>query len=206
MDSAPDGDPKALLKAVDNLSKEDINVIHVGDIKGQLIDEAIQPLKPKIIVEMGTYIGYSAIRLASEALKMEQDVQIHTYDVNAQMVEIAQKMVNKAGLDSVIHIHHGRFHDLAPELQAILGSENPVDLFLLDHWKPSYVPDTQRLMELGLLRRGSLLIADNCLIPGAPEFVDYIQKAPEWNSKMVKTLYRENLTDEDGVIFAAYRG
>lgn len=38
--------------------------------------------------------------------------------------------------------------------------------------------DTQRILESGTLRDGSLLIADNVLFPGAPEYLELLDKDP----------------------------
>ncbi|KAI9230866.1 MAG: S-adenosyl-L-methionine-dependent methyltransferase [Piptocephalis tieghemiana] len=206
LEHAPDGDPKAILDAVDKFSNTNEDIIHIGSCKGPLIDEQVHIIKPKVIVELGTYIGYSAIRLAYEALKVNKEVQLHSYDIEPKMVETARKMVSKAGLSSTIHIHHGEFKDLASELRESLGPETYVDLILLDHWKPSYTPDTQKIIDMGLVRPGTCLIADNCIIPGAPEFVEYIQQSPEWDDHMVRIPYREGAKEEDGVVIAIYRG
>ena len=50
----------------------------------------------------------------------------------------------------------------------------PFDLVLMDHWKPEYAVDLRRLESLGLIRTGTVVLADNVLFPGAPELLEYL--------------------------------
>ena len=45
----------------------------------------------------------------------------------------------------------------------------------IDHWERYYLPDLQWCEELGVFHKGSLVIADNTDIPGAPQYLKYVR-------------------------------
>ncbi len=45
-----------------------------------------------------------------------------------------------------------------------------------------YLPDLRRLEASGLMRVGTVVVADNCLVPGCPDYVAYIRASSEYNS------------------------
>jgi predicted O-methyltransferase YrrM len=51
-------------------------------------------------------------------------------------------------------------------------------IYFIDHDKSLYVPDANKILASGTLQPGSLLIADNVLIPGAPEYLDFVDEHP----------------------------
>ena len=56
----------------------------------------------------------------------------------------------------------------------VLGGQ-ALDFVFVDHWKDLYRTDLARLeAQAGLLREGTIVIADNCRVPGAPEYVQYM--------------------------------
>jgi len=52
-------------------------MMHIGDIKGKIVDETVLKYKPKKILELGTYCGYSSIRMAR---LIDPDGVIYTID------------------------------------------------------------------------------------------------------------------------------
>ena len=59
-------DAADVIRVIDNFGYNDSLLINVGDKKGKIVDSAIQRANPKIILELGTYVGYSAIRMAQQ--------------------------------------------------------------------------------------------------------------------------------------------
>jgi catechol O-methyltransferase len=55
--------------------------------------------------------------------------------------------------------------------------EGAVDFVFIDHDKAQYVPDLQRIIDEGWLHTGSIVVADNIKMPGAPEYRAYMQAA-----------------------------
>ena len=60
-----------------------------------------------------------------------------------------------------------------PEAARRLGPAG-ADLVFLDHYKECYLPDLRRMEDMGLLAPGATLVADNVLVPGAPDYLAYV--------------------------------
>ena len=97
---------------------------------------------------------------------------------------IATKIVEFAGLQSRVTIKVGTVETKIDYLRSL----GPIDLLFIDHIKSGYKPDVQLLEGAGLIQPGSVLVADNCLIPGAPDYVAYIKDNPQYDSVCHETL------------------
>lgn len=134
---------------------------------------------PKVFLEFGAYIGYSAIALgaALRELNLGQKVSYFSFEKNPLMAAITSSLVELAGLKDVVHVHVGPASESVVRLVAEGKLEKgSIDFMLLDHWKNVYVSDLQLCEELSLLREGSVVFADNILLPGAPEYLAYVKK------------------------------
>ncbi|KAG7377116.1 hypothetical protein PHYPSEUDO_012152 [Phytophthora pseudosyringae] len=90
-------------------------------------------------------------------------------------------MVSFAGLNDQVTIIEGAFSD---QLKLLQGKT--VDIYFIDHDMSLYVPDTENIIGSGTLHPGSLLIADNILIPGAPEYLKFVDEHPHLKSVLHK--------------------
>ena len=72
-------------------------------------------------------------------------------------------------------------------------------LFAVDHDKRAYLPDLRSILDRGWLHPGSIAVADNVRIPGAPKYRAYMreQQGKLWNTVEHKTHveYQTLLTD-----------
>jgi catechol O-methyltransferase len=72
-------------------------------------------------------------------------------------------------------------------------------MLFLDHDKDAYLPDLRSILDRGWLHRGSIVVADNVKIPGAPKYRAYMaeQQGKLWNTVEHKTHveYQKLLTD-----------
>ena len=126
-----------------------------GKIQGQLLSFLSSMKAPKRILEIGTYTGYSAICLAQGLAK---GGQLHTIEVNAETLEVAQYFFRKAGLDQIITQHHGQAYELLDQLGG------PWDLVFLDADKVNYAAYYDKVFDL--VPSGGLILADNVLWKG----------------------------------------
>lgn len=134
---------------------------------------------PKVFLEFGAYIGYPAIALgaALRELNPGQKVSYFSFEKNPLMAAITSSLVELAGLKDVVHVNVGPASDSVVRLVAEGKLEKgSIDFMLLDHWKDVYVSDLQLCEELSLLHEDSVVIADNVLYPGAPEYLAYVKK------------------------------
>ena len=77
-------------------------MMNLGADKGQIVKAAIEKFKPKNILELGTFCGYSSLFFA-----MLSKGKVHTIDPNESTSSIAQKVHQHAGVSDLITCHIG---------------------------------------------------------------------------------------------------
>jgi catechol O-methyltransferase len=144
--------------------------------------------KPKVLVELGCYVGCSAI--AWGAMLKEyggEDAKVYTCELESAIAKIARDFIDLAGLSSIVEVIEGKSSDsiarLAEEGKLDKGG---LDVLFLDHWEAFYQPDLMICEDLGLFRKGSMILADNTDMPGAPEYLEYVRKGGRGSEGGVK--------------------
>jgi len=145
---------------------------------------------PRTIVEFGTFVGKSALAWAAilrdlHGENVPKDVNIYTFDPDAQMVALTLEFVKLAGVEDFVHVLQGPGSDSLKKLHAE-GKLTTIDMAFFDHWEKFYVSDLKLIEELKLWRVGSLAIADNTDFPGAPDYLDYVKAGGSGVSGSVK--------------------
>jgi catechol O-methyltransferase len=175
LEHARAGDPDDVIRVIDEFCYERSFMINVGDEKGRLLDDAVRRVAPRLILELGTYCGYSALRMARV---MPEGARIVSIEFLAANAEIARAIWRHAGIDDRATIVVGTLGDGSATVDALVAEHGfgpgSVDLVFLDHDKNAYLPDAQLLVERGWLHPGSVLVADNVKFPGAPEYRKYM--------------------------------
>ncbi len=126
-----------------------------GHLQGRFLAFISRLIKPKRILEIGTYTAYSAICLA-EGLGV--DGVLHTIDHNAELEEFAAKYIREAGYEHQIVQHTGEALDVLP------GMEGPFQLVFIDADKANYVRYFEMIYPM--MSPGGVVIADNALWSG----------------------------------------
>lgn len=126
-----------------------------GHHQGRFLSMISHMLKPRRILEIGTYTGYSAICLAEG---LSEDGELHSIEINNENEDIIKKYVKMTPNGNRIIIHFG---DALEVLQQLDG---PFDLVFLDADKESYV-DYFNII-IGNVRSGGMILADNVLWDG----------------------------------------
>ncbi|KAG9336021.1 hypothetical protein JZ751_003280 [Albula glossodonta] len=103
-----------------------------------------------------------------------------------------------------VQLVEGPSGDLIPQMKELFGVQT-FDFVFLDHWKDRYLPDTKLLEECGLLRKGTVLLADNVICPGTPEYLEYIRSSPRYESRYFKS-HLEYTKVEDGLEKSVFLG
>lgn len=206
---AKQGDAADVIKVIDHFGYNDSLLINVGDKKGAILDSALTRAKPKIILELGTYVGYSAIRMAQ---KLPPDGHLYSVEFNADNAAIARKIIDHAGLSDRITIVVGTLGDggkTANALETNHGfTKGSVDFVFIDHAKEAYLPDLKLIMERGWLHRDSVVVADNIKFPGAPDYQAYMDKQENklWRSQSHKSFVEYQSMISDIVLESVYIG
>jgi catechol O-methyltransferase len=168
------GDAADAIRVIDEYCYNESFLINIGDEKGRILDAAIARARPGCVLELGTYCGYSALRMAVAA-PSARIVSIEFSEANAR---IARRILEHAGVDGRVVVVVGRLGDggaTVDTLREVHGFRaGSVDLLFLDHDKNAYLPDLHLCVQQAWLRVGGLVVADNVKFPGAPEYRAYM--------------------------------
>ena len=126
-----------------------------GHLQGRFLSIITKLIKPKTILEIGTYTGYSAICMA-EGL-VENGI-IHTIDINEELVSIQNKYFKKSKCNNSITQHVGDARNI------IKNINEEFDVVFLDADKENYIEYYELVIEK--VKKGGLIIADNVLWTG----------------------------------------
>jgi len=126
-----------------------------GPWQGQFLTMLTRLLRPRRVLEVGTFTGYSAICFA---LGLEPGAAVDTIEVNDEREALIRSYLDKAGVADRVHLHIGSALDLIPAM------EGPWDLVFLDAHKPDY-PRYYDLV-FDKLHPGGVILADNVLWSG----------------------------------------
>jgi len=126
-----------------------------GHIQGRFLSIITKLIKPKKILEIGTYTGYSAICMAEGLI---ENGIIHTIDINEELVSIQNKYFAKSKCNNSIIQHVGDARNI------IKSINEKFDLVFLDADKENYIEYYELVIEK--VKKGGLIIADNVLWTG----------------------------------------
>jgi len=149
-----------------------------GHLQGRVLAMLSHMIKPRRILEIGTYTGYSALCIAEG---MTADGKIITIDINAELEERVRGYFAESPYSGKIDFRVGNAVDLIP------GIEEKFDLVFIDADKINYPAYFDLVMDK--LNTGGFIIADNVLWSGKvlmeEELMDKDTKAiHEFNSKV----------------------
>ena len=152
--SSPEGDYVYRLWRPTN-----IHTIHgrmaSGCLQGRLLTMLTRMIRPKNVLEVGTFSGYSAICLAQG---LEDGAKVYTFEINDEMEDFARKWIEGSAVSDRICFTIGDANVLAPQLGILF------DMAFVDGDKRHYVETYE--MVLSVLRPGGFIIADNTLWDG----------------------------------------
>lgn len=119
----------------------------------KLIEILIKLGRMSNVLEVGSAIGYSAIRMAKAGAK-----HIDTIEINTDAVRVARSNIEKAGLSGVINVIYGDAKDVLPTM------DGEYDMIFVDASKGQYNEFFPNCMRM--LKSGGLLVSDNVLYKG----------------------------------------
>ena len=170
------GDVDDAIRVIDQFCRHHSYLINVGDEKGQILDGAVDRVRPRRLLELGTYCGYSALRTAR---RMPPGAHLYSVEFSPANADIARRILAHAGVDDRVTVVVGTLGDGGGTLRRLRDehgfAEGSLDLVFIDHDKDAYLPDLQRILGEGWLHPGSVVVADNVLFPGAPAYRSYMR-------------------------------
>jgi len=183
---ARQGDINDVLAKMDQYSYDKSFLVSVGDEKGKLLDAAVRRANPRLALELGTYCGYGALRIAAAA----PSARILSVELSPANADVAQRIWSHAGVADRITCVVGTIGDdgvTLDRLQADYGCTSAgVDFLFIDHDKNAYLTDLLAIIKRGWLKPGAVILADNVGFPGAPEYRAYMREHQDNNFHTVE--------------------
>ena len=126
-----------------------------GPLQGRVLKMLVRMIRPKNILEIGTFSGYSAICLAEG---LEEGGMVYTFEINDEQEDFTRPWIEQSAVADKIRFIIGDAMTEAPKL----GVE--FDMAFVDGDKRTYMESYE--MVLSLLRPGGFILADNTLWDG----------------------------------------
>ena len=144
-----------------------------GHYQGRLLSMISKLVKPKNILEIGTYTGYSALCLA-EGIQVSGE--LHTIDINEELFDFQRKYFDKSPYGKQIQQYLGNALDIIPQL------DKTFDLVFIDADKENYTNYFHAIIDK--MNPGGIILSDNVL----------------WSGKVLETTFKKEDTSTPALI------
>jgi caffeoyl-CoA O-methyltransferase len=138
-----------------------------GHFQGRVLSMLSKLIRPKNILEIGTYTGYSALCLCEG---MQENGQLHTIDIKEELVDFQRKHFDKSAWGHQIVQHLGEGTDIIPTIDLTF------DLVFIDADKENYLNYFELIVPK--MNKGGIILSDNVL----------------WSGKVVEPLQKNDLS------------
>jgi len=147
-------EPDELLKEMEKYARENFVPI-INWSAAEFLEQMITIHKPENVLELGTAIGYSAIRVARV---LKENAHLDTIELCEASVKMATRNITKADLQNKITVHYGNAHKILPTIK------KEYEFIFLDADKKDYI----ELFKLSIskLKKGGVIFVDNLLWKG----------------------------------------
>jgi catechol O-methyltransferase len=181
------GNPSAILAAIDTFAGQEDFLINVGEHKARVLADIITKESPNVYVEIGGYLGYSALLVGMTMRTYAPGAVVWSLELDSTFATIMEEIVEFAGLTDIVKVVVGPASDSLRSMKEDGRIDQP-DMFLLDHVEKLYVSEFDTIEKLGCLKKNAIIIADNVVRPGAPEYREFVRKHERLQSIGVRAL------------------
>lgn len=181
--------PSEIISGIDDYGRTTNFLMNVGSVKGKLVTDLIAEKKPRLMVELGGYVGYSAI-LFGDAVRRNGGEKYISLEESSKFAAVARELISLAGLDEFVEVVIGPCSSTLPIIQQRYQGR-PLEFLFIDHKKDDYVVDLVRCEILGMIAPGTHVIADNCVSPGAPLYLEYVRGDRHKKSEILELIEAE---------------
>lgn len=123
-----------------------------GHLQGRLLKMLVQMVRPRYVLELGTFSGYSALSMAEG---LQPGSELHTFEVFDEQEDFIRQWFEGSPYADMLHLHIGDALQLVPQMDI------QWDLAFIDADKREYVEYYN--MVLPRMRPGGFILADNTL-------------------------------------------
>jgi caffeoyl-CoA O-methyltransferase len=154
-----------------------------GTLQGKFLELISKFINPTYILEIGSFLGYSALCLAKG---LKPGGELHTLEIDEETAAIARANFKKSKTENKIILHTGNALELLGKL------DKPWDLVFIDADKTGYADYYRALVPK--LKSGSLIMADNVLFHG-----QVLEKEVKGKSAKAIQAFNEMVSSDDRV-------
>jgi caffeoyl-CoA O-methyltransferase len=151
-----------------------------GFFQGRVLAMFSNMIRPKVVLEIGTYLGYSALCFAEG---LADGGKVITLDIEEETNKVARSFIERTEYAKAIEFHLGNAVDIIPALPETF------DLVFIDADKPNYSNYYNLVFER--VRPGGFIIADNVLWSGK-----VLEEEKDENTQALHDFNRMVLADE----------
>lgn len=145
-----------------------------GHYQGRLLSMLSKLIRPKTILEIGTYTGYSALCLA-EGMQLEGE--LHTIDINEELHDFQRKYFDASDYGNQIYQYTGDALTIIPEINTTF------DLVFIDADKPNYPAYFHAIIDK--MNPNGIILSDNVL----------------WSGKVLEPLQKNDISTETLLVY-----
>jgi catechol O-methyltransferase len=182
MKASTEGDATSVLNAMDEFWSEYYKGQSTTEwkLRGTAMDDAIQKAAPTAAMELGTYCGYSAIRIGR---LLPPGGKLVSVEVDPLYAAIATKVIEHAGLSDSIKVEIG---DISERFEAIQKKHGigQIEALLMDHGTSNYLSSLQFLEGKGMVKQDTAVLCDWSLYPGSEDDTQAPLKMEEFMKHM----------------------
>ena len=166
-------DAPSVLKGIERLAaRYDLPII--GPEKGKVLVDILKRYRPRLVLEIGTLVGYSSILMGQY---LPEDGAITTIEIDRDRAALAREHFREAGLSERISLLIG------PALKVIPRLHGPFGMLFLDAAKEEYYSCLKACEPK--LDEGAVVVADNVKMFGGQlhDFLDYVRNSGKYRSR-----------------------
>jgi caffeoyl-CoA O-methyltransferase len=155
-----------------------------GTVEGRFLEALVWTARPQLVLELGTYSGYSALAMAAA---LPPGGRIVTCELSDEHADFAQRHISASPYADRIELRRG------PALDTVATLDGPFDLVFIDADKPNYVNYYEAVLPK-LAERG-LIAADNTLWSG-----NVADEEDQSDAAMALRAFNDRVRDDDRVV------
>ena len=126
-----------------------------GHLQGRMLKMFVRMIRPKQVLEIGTYSGYSALCLAEG---LEDGAMLHTFEINDEQEDFTRPWLENSPWADKIRFYIGDALEMVPQMNIVF------DLAFVDGNKRFYVDYYEMILKK--MNAGGYIISDNTLWDG----------------------------------------
>ena len=174
-----------LLKEINDFTTQHHSeaVMLSGHLQGKFLEMVSRMIRPKRILEIGTFTGYSALCLAKG---LQENGFLHTIELRDEDASVSQNYFAKSSHSSQIVLHRGNALEIIPQLNETW------DLIFIDADKINYINYYE--LTLPRLKKGGVILADNVLFHG-----DVLKENISGKNAIAINAFNEHVAKDDRV-------